>query len=181
MVNRATVNQVTLVGYLGNDPDVHQTSNGRTVINFRMATQTSIRDENDAWTSRPEWHRVSIFGPLADSMSKILVKGMQVYVSGHLQTRRYTHEDGKERFATDVVAENCFITGKKNGNGEHAEPEAEVPAPKAEANAEVKASGDNNAQPKTPAKRTTAPRQAPPKEEPKPETVKVGEEDELPF
>jgi single-strand DNA-binding protein len=105
---------------------------GQAVLNLRLATTESYLDRNNARQERTDWHTVVIWGKRAEALSKILVKGSQVFIEGRIQTRSY-EKNGEKRYATDVVASNVVLAGGKrsegqsatsNGNG-HAPPPAD--------------------------------------------------------
>ena len=100
----AGINKVILVGNLGAKPEVKYASNGNAISNLSVATSESWTDKSSGQKQeRTEWHRVSLFGKLADIAGQYLDKGSKVYVEGKLQTRKYTDKDGIERWTTDVV------------------------------------------------------------------------------
>jgi single-strand DNA-binding protein len=100
-----SVNKVILVGNLGADPEVRHTQDGRPIVNIRLATSESWRDKQSGERKeRTEWHRVVIFNEnLAKVAEQYLKKGAKVYVEGQLQTRKYTDQQGQERYSTEVV------------------------------------------------------------------------------
>jgi len=100
----AGINKVILVGNLGAKPEVKYASNGNAISNLSVATSESWTDKSTGQKQeRTEWHRVSLFGKLAEIAGQYLDKGSKVYVEGKLQTRKYTDKDGIERWTTDVV------------------------------------------------------------------------------
>lgn len=99
-----SVNKVILVGNLGRDPEVRTLQNGGKVANLSVATAESWKDKaTGEKKEKTEWHRVVIFGALADIAEKYLQKGSKVYVSGSLQTRKWSDKDGSEKYSTEVV------------------------------------------------------------------------------
>ena len=100
-----SVNKVILVGNLGADPEVRHTQDGRPVVNLRLATSESWRDrQTGERKERTEWHRVVIFNEnLAKVAEQYLKKGAKVFIEGQLQTRKYTDQQGQEKFSTEVV------------------------------------------------------------------------------
>ena len=105
----AGVNKVILVGHLGKDPEVRYTPDGRGVCNFTMATTETWKDKNTGEKrEKTEWHRVVVFGKLAEICGEYLSKGKQVYIEGKLQTRKWQGQDGQDRYTTEVVVD---ITG----------------------------------------------------------------------
>ncbi len=104
------VNKVILIGNLGNDPDVRFTPNGGAVANLSLATSESWKDRNTGQQQeKTEWHRVVIFGKLAEIAQQYLRKGSKVYIEGKLQTRKWQGQDGQDRYTTEVVVD---ITGQ---------------------------------------------------------------------
>lgn len=98
------VNKVILVGNLGQDPEVRYMPNGGAVANITLATSESWRDKATGETKeKTEWHRVVLFGKLAEVAGEYLRKGSQVYIEGALQTRKWTDQAGVEKYTTEVV------------------------------------------------------------------------------
>ena len=100
-----SVNKVILIGNLGADPESRSLSSGDPVVNLRLATNETWNDrESGERRERTEWHRVVIFDKmLCDVASKYLRKGSKVYIEGQLQTRKYTDQQGVEKYSTEVV------------------------------------------------------------------------------
>lgn len=101
----AGVNKVILVGNIGRDPEVRYAQSGDKIVNFTMATSESWRDKSSGERrERTEWHRIVIFNQgLCDVAEKYLKKGSKVYVEGQLQTRKWTGNDGVEKYTTEIV------------------------------------------------------------------------------
>ncbi|MEY4474827.1 MAG: hypothetical protein RL248_594 [Pseudomonadota bacterium] len=98
------VNKVILVGHLGQDPEVRYMSNGGAVANITLATSENWRDKaTGEQKEKTEWHRVVLFGKLAEVAGEYLRKGSQVYIEGALQTRKWQDQSGQERYTTEVV------------------------------------------------------------------------------
>ncbi len=118
-----SVNKVILIGNLGRDPEVRTMQNGNKVANLNLATSESWRDKaSGERKEKTEWHRVVIFGNLAEIAEKYLKKGSKVYVSGSLQTRKWTDQGGAEKYTTEVVlqgfgGELTMLDGKGGGGG----------------------------------------------------------------
>ena len=100
-----SVNKVILVGNLGRDPEIRSTQDGIRIANLNIATSESWRDRNSGERKeRTEWHRVVIFNErLVEVAEKFLRKGSKIYVEGALQTRKWTDQQGQERYSTEVV------------------------------------------------------------------------------
>lgn len=101
----SSVNKVILVGNLGRDPEVRHTSDGNPIVTLSVATSEQWRDRRSGERQeRTEWHRVVIFNEnLGEIAQKYLRKGSKVYLEGQLQTRRWTDDEGGERYITEVV------------------------------------------------------------------------------
>lgn len=100
------VNKVILIGNLGNDPDVRFTGQGAAVANLSLATSEAWKDKNTGQQQeKTEWHRVVIFGKLAEISQQYLKKGSKVYIEGKLQTRKWQGQDGQDRYTTEVVVD----------------------------------------------------------------------------
>lgn len=98
------VNKVILVGHLGQDPEVRYMPNGGAVANITLATSESWRDKvTGEQKEKTEWHRVVLFGKLAEVAGEYLRKGSQVYIEGALQTRKWTDQAGVEKYTTEIV------------------------------------------------------------------------------
>jgi len=110
------VNKVILVGNLGADPETRAMPSGSTVANLRIATSESWRDKTSGeQQERTEWHRVALFGRLAEIASEYLRKGSQVYIEGSLRTRKWQDKQGNERFSTEIVGNELQMLGGRSG------------------------------------------------------------------
>jgi single-strand DNA-binding protein len=100
----AGINKVILVGNLGQKPEVKYASNGSAIANLSVATSETWNDKNTGQKQeKTEWHRVSLFGKLAEIAGQYLDKGSKVYVEGKLQTRKWQDQTGADRYTTEVV------------------------------------------------------------------------------
>lgn len=100
------VNKVILVGNLGSDPEVRYMPSGSAVANITVATSETWRDKaTGEQREKTEWHRVALFGKLAEVAGEYLRKGSQVYIEGQLQTRKWQDQSGQERYTTEVVVQ----------------------------------------------------------------------------
>jgi len=98
------INKVILIGNLGADPETRAMPSGTTVANLRIATSESWRDKQTGeQQERTEWHRVALFGRLAEIAGEYLRKGSQVYIEGSLRTRKWQDKQGNERYSTEIV------------------------------------------------------------------------------
>src|SRR5690349_4959090 len=110
------INKVILIGNLGADPETRAMPSGGTVANLRVATSESWRDKQTGeQQERTEWHRVALFGRLAEVASEYLRKGSQVYIEGSLRTRKWTDKQGNERYSTEVIGNEMQMLGGRGG------------------------------------------------------------------
>ena len=103
------INKVILVGRLGADPEKKQTQTGQTVTRLNLATSESWVNREGERQEKTEWHRIVIWGKLAETCAQHLSKGRQVYIEGRLQTRSWETEKGEKRFSTEVVANQVLF------------------------------------------------------------------------
>jgi single-strand DNA-binding protein len=112
------INKVILIGNLGADPETRYTGSGTAITSLRIATSESWTDKQSGEKQeRTEWHRVKLFGRLAEIAGEYLKKGRQVYIEGSLRTDKYTDKDGVEKFSTDIVANEMQMIGGAAGEG----------------------------------------------------------------
>jgi single-strand DNA-binding protein len=109
------INKVILVGRLGTDPEVKTVSGGNTVARLSLATSENWTDREGQRQERTEWHRVVVWGKLADLCGKYLTKGRQVYIEGRLQTRSWEDPQGQKRYTTEIVAQTVQFLGGNAG------------------------------------------------------------------
>lgn len=115
------VNRVTILGNLGNDPEVKYTASGSAIANLTVATSEEWKDKTTGESkSLTEWHRVVLFGKLAEVAGEYLRKGSQVYIEGQLRTRKWTDNAGVEKYTTEIVVGMNgvmqMLGGKQEGN-----------------------------------------------------------------
>ncbi|HOX72269.1 single-stranded DNA-binding protein [Dokdonella sp.] len=112
------VNKVILVGNLGADPEVKYTAGGTAVCTLSVATSESWKDKQTGeQQDRTEWHRVKMFGRLAEIAGEYLKKGRQIYVEGSLRTDKYTDKEGVQRYSTDIIGNEMQMLGGGNEGG----------------------------------------------------------------
>ena len=124
----SSVNKVTLVGRLGQDPET-KTVGETTVANFSLATSETWKDKSSGEKKeRTEWHRLVAWGRQAEIIGEYLNKGSLIYVEGQLQTRKWTDKDDNERYTTEIrVGMMKMLGGKSNGNGDSNESPSNEP------------------------------------------------------
>ncbi|MCP4767178.1 MAG: single-stranded DNA-binding protein [Gammaproteobacteria bacterium] len=112
------VNKAIIVGTLGQDPEVRYTANGGAVANISVATNESWRDKATGEAQeRTEWHRIVMFGKLAEIAQQYLKKGSQAYFEGRIQTRKWQDQSGNDRYSTEIVANEMQMLGGRAGGG----------------------------------------------------------------
>lgn len=110
--------KVILIGHLGQDPEIRYMPAGGAVANLTLATSESWRDKQSGeMREKTEWHRVVIFGKLAEVAGEYLKKGSQVYIEGSLQTRKWQDQSGQDRYTTEVVVNIGGSMQMLGGNG----------------------------------------------------------------
>jgi single-strand DNA-binding protein len=115
-----SLNRAQLIGNLTRDPEVRQTSGGRSVVNVGIATNSRWTDSNGQVQEKVEFHNIVVWGKLADICAQYLRKGSKVFMEGRLQTREWQGEDGVKRYRTEIVADNMVMLdsrGAQTGGG----------------------------------------------------------------
>ncbi|MEI7694404.1 MAG: single-stranded DNA-binding protein [Chlorobium sp.] len=113
------LNKVMLIGHLGNDPESRTTASGQSVANFTVATNENFKDSSGNVQERTEWHRIVVWGKLAEICAQYLKKGRQIYVEGRLQTRSWDDpKSGEKKYATEIVCSEMQMLGsQRDQNG----------------------------------------------------------------
>ena len=112
-----SVNKVILLGRLGQDPELKYTPGGSAVCNFSLATTESWTDKQGQKQEKTEWHRVVVWGKLAELCNQYLAKGRQAFLEGRLQTRSWDDKDGNKKYTTEILASTVqFIGGATASN-----------------------------------------------------------------
>ena len=112
------VNKAIIVGTLGQDPDVKYTASGSPVVNISVATNETWKDKQTGEAQeRTEWHRIVMFGKLAEIAAQYLKKGSQAYFEGKIQTRKWQDKSGQDRYTTEIVANEMQMLGGKQSSG----------------------------------------------------------------
>ena len=109
------VNKVILVGHLGAAPEMRYTQGGQAVANFRIATNDKWTDKAGQTQDRTEWHRIVVWGKLAELCNQYLTKGRQVFVEGRLQTREWMDKENHKNYTTEIVAAQVTFLGGRDG------------------------------------------------------------------
>ena len=108
------VNKAIIIGTLGQDPEVKYTAGGSAVVNIGVATNETWKDKQTGEAQeRTEWHRIVMFGKLAEIAAQYLKKGSQAYFEGRIQTRKWQDKSGQDRYTTEIVANEMQMLGGK--------------------------------------------------------------------
>lgn len=108
------INKVILVGRLGSDPDIRYAPNGTAVARFNLATTERVPIGEGNWEDKTEWHRIVVFGKLAETCGSYLGKGRLVYVEGRLRTQQWEDSQGIKRYTTEIVARDIQFLDSGN-------------------------------------------------------------------
>ena len=120
------INKVILVGNLGKDPETRYMPSGKAVTNFRIATSESWKDKQTGeQKEQTEWHNIVMYDRLAEIAAEYLRKGSQVYVEGRLRTRKWQDKEGRDRYTTEIIANEMQMLGGRAGGGAGTESRAE--------------------------------------------------------
>jgi len=112
------INKVIIIGNLGQDPDTRYMPSGAAVTNMTVATNETWKDKQTGeQKDRTEWHKVAMFGRLAEIAAEYLRKGSQVYIEGKLRTRKWQDQQGNDRYTTEIIADEMQMLGGRGGGG----------------------------------------------------------------
>ena len=113
------INKVILIGNLGADPEVRAMPSGMAVTNLSLATSESWKDKQTGETiDKTEWHRVALFGRLAEIASQYLKKGSKVYIEGSIRTSKWQDQNGQDRYTTEIVGNTMQMLDSKGGSSD---------------------------------------------------------------
>jgi len=119
------LNKVMIIGRLGQDPETRYMPSGDAVCNLSVATDESYKNKDGQKVEKTEWHRVSMFGKLAEIAGQYLTKGAQVYIDGKLETRKWQAQDGSDRYTTEIKAFQMQMLDSKGSGQQQSEPSAQ--------------------------------------------------------
>lgn len=111
-----SVNKVILLGRLGQDPELKYTPGGSAVCNFSLATTEAWTDKQGQKQEKTEWHRVVVWGKLAELCNQYLAKGRQAFLEGRLQTRSWDDKEGNKKYTTEILASTVQFIGGATAN-----------------------------------------------------------------
>jgi len=114
-MQKNSLNKVILIGNLGQDPEARFTPKGTAVTNLSVATNESWKDQSGEMQDRTEWHKVVMYGRMAETASEYMKKGQMVYVEGRLHTREWEDQNQIKRRTTEISCDNFTMLGKRSG------------------------------------------------------------------
>ncbi len=127
-----SLNKVMIIGNLGVDPEIRYTANGTAVANLRVATSENRKNKEGEWEERTEWHRIVLYGRMAETAKDYLRKGSKVYIEGRIETRSWEDQGGQKHYMTEVIANDMFFLDTRGHNSSES---AESPQPSRKQNA----------------------------------------------
>lgn len=111
------LNQVNLIGHLGNDPEIVKFDNGGQIAKVSLATSETYKDNEGNKVDKTEWHNLIFNGKASEVVEKYLKKGAKIYASGKIQTRKWKIKEGENRYTTEIIVKDFkFLDSKKNEN-----------------------------------------------------------------
>lgn len=110
------VNSVTLIGNVGNDPEMKYTQGGMAICTLSLATSSVRKDKDGNQQERTEWHRVKLFGKLGEIAGEYVKKGRQIYILGSIRYDKFTGQDGVEKYITEIIADEMQMLGGGDRN-----------------------------------------------------------------
>lgn len=113
-MQKGSLNKVLLIGHLGGDPESRFTTSGSAVTNFNLATNESWKSNEGETKEKTEWHRVVLFGKMAETAAEYMKKGQLVFVEGRLQTRSWEDKDNVKKYTTEVLCDSFTMLGRKS-------------------------------------------------------------------
>lgn len=111
-----SLNKVTLLGRIGTDPEIKYTQSGQAVCTLNVATNQSWKDETGTLQTKTDWHRVVVWGKLAETCHTYLKKGSKLYMEGSLHTRQYDDKDGQKKYITEVKMTDMIMLDSKDSS-----------------------------------------------------------------
>ncbi len=116
-MQKGSLNKVLLIGHLGADPESRFTTSGSAVANLNLATNESWRSSEGDTKEKTEWHRIVLFGKMAETAAEYMKKCQLVFVEGRLQTRSWEDKDKVKRYTTEILCDNFTMLGRKSEDG----------------------------------------------------------------
>lgn len=110
----ASLNKAIIIGNLGKDPEIKTTASGQVLASLTVATSEKFKNKNGEMEERTEWHRVTLWGRVAEIARDYLHKGKTVYIEGRLQTRKWQDKEGNDRYTTEIVGDSMKMLSPKS-------------------------------------------------------------------
>jgi len=129
-MQKNSLNKVILIGNLGQDPEARFTPQGTAVTNLSVATNESWKDQSGEMQDRTEWHRIVMYGRMAETASEYMKKGQMVYVEGRLHTREWEDQNQIKRKTTEIRCDNFTMLGRRSDAPQGTNPENPAPLSK---------------------------------------------------
>ena len=129
-MQKNSLNKVILIGNLGQDPEARFTPQGTAVANLSVATTESWKDQSGEMQDRTEWHRIVMYGRMAETASEYMKKGQMVYVEGRLHTREWEDQNQIKRKTTEIRCDNFTMLGRRSDAPQGINPENPAPSSK---------------------------------------------------
>lgn len=126
-MSKGTLNQVTLIGNLGRDPEVRVTPNGMSVASLALATVESRKNASGQYEDETEWNRVTVFGKTAEFIGNYAKKGSKLSIVGRLRTRKWQDKEGKDQYTTEILANDAQILDRRDPNQAQSRPGQAAP------------------------------------------------------
>ena len=123
-MQKNSVNKVIIVGNLGQDPESRFTPQGTAVTNLSVATNESWKNQSGEYQDRTEWHRVVMYGKMAETANEYMHKGMMVYIEGRLQTNEWEDQNQVKRKTTEIRCDNFTMLGKRSDGAQEKKSES---------------------------------------------------------
>lgn len=117
----ASLNQCNFIGRVGKDPETRYSTSGDAITNITLAVDDSYKNKSGDKVEKCEWVNVTFYRKLAEIAGEYLVKGSLVFISGKMETRKYTDKNGVEKYSTSIIASSMQMLGSKQGNSDQSE------------------------------------------------------------
>ena len=151
-MSRGTLNKVILIGRVGADPEVRYMPNGNAVANIRLATNETYKDKTTGQNQeQTEWHRIVLFGKIAEIVGQYVQKGRLIYVEGRIRTNKWQDQAGQDRYTTEIVANEMQLLGGGRDDNSGFTPQSqatESPSTNAKSSSTDSSTPNNVAEPK---------------------------------
>lgn len=125
----SSLNKAMIIGHLGDDPEVRYTQSNTAVANISVATGSWWKDKNGDWQEETQWHRIVLWGRLAEVASEYLKKGSNVYIEGPIETRKWEDKEGQTRYTTEIKGLKLIMLDSKGGGSSPSAPSSKQAEP----------------------------------------------------